>query len=55
MYIHIVLGEVREVHEIVIKDEVDDDVHVCRKCNMVFYNIQKYLEHKVKHDNFKVS
>ncbi|XP_060577562.1 transcription factor E4F1-like isoform X2 [Ruditapes philippinarum] len=47
-------GEVREIHEIIIKDEVDDDVHVCRRCNMVFYNIQKYLEHKVKHDNFKV-
>lgn len=32
----------------------DDDVHMCRKCNIIFYDVQKYLEHKVKHDNYKV-
>lgn len=35
--------------------ESDEDVHVCSKCNIAFYNIEAYLEHKIKHDNFKVA
>jgi len=42
-----------EIQEIYLEND-DDDVHMCRKCNIIFYDVQKYLEHKVKHDNYKV-
>lgn len=36
-------------------DEDDDDIHFCKKCKQVFNKIEAYLEHKVKHENFKVT
>ncbi|KAK6169185.1 hypothetical protein SNE40_020284 [Patella caerulea] len=36
-------------------DEDDEDIHFCKKCQKVFKSIESYLEHKVKHDNFKVT
>jgi predicted nucleic acid-binding Zn-ribbon protein len=35
-------------------DEDDDDIHFCKKCKKVFKKLEEYLEHKVKHDKFKV-
>ncbi|XP_048763104.2 transcription factor E4F1-like [Ostrea edulis] len=34
--------------------EGDEDIHLCKKCKLVFTNLSDYLQHKVKHDNFKV-
>ena len=36
-------------------DEDDDDIHFCKKCRQVFKKIEAYLEHKVKHDKFKMA
>ncbi|XP_076458436.1 uncharacterized protein LOC143292132 [Babylonia areolata] len=36
-------------------DEDDDDIHFCKKCKQVFKKLEAYLEHKVKHDKFKVA
>lgn len=34
--------------------EGDEDIHLCKKCKLVFTNLSDYLQHKVKHDNYKV-
>lgn len=36
-------------------DEDDEDIHFCKKCKQVFNKLDAYLEHKVKHENFKVA
>ncbi|KAK3583635.1 hypothetical protein CHS0354_039462 [Potamilus streckersoni] len=37
------------------REEDEADIHVCKKCNIIFYDIRLYLEHKVNHDNFRVT
>ncbi|XP_046379535.2 transcription factor E4F1-like [Haliotis rufescens] len=36
-------------------NDSDEDIHYCKKCKKVFTNIQAYLEHKIRHDNFKMT
>ena len=36
-------------------EDDDDDIHFCKKCKQVFKKLEDYLEHKVKHDKFKVA
>ncbi|KAL8564093.1 hypothetical protein ACOMHN_034570 [Nucella lapillus] len=36
-------------------DEDEDDIHFCKKCKQVFKKLEAYLEHKVKHDKYKVA
>lgn len=33
----------------------DEDIHVCKKCQITFTNLQDYLEHKIHHDNYRVT
>ncbi|KAK7507932.1 hypothetical protein BaRGS_00000897 [Batillaria attramentaria] len=44
-----------EAQGIATDDEDEDDIHFCKKCKQVFHKIEAYLEHKVKHDKFKVA
>ncbi|XP_021375430.1 transcription factor E4F1-like isoform X1 [Mizuhopecten yessoensis] len=36
-------------------NEGDEDIHFCKKCRIMFTSLEEYLQHKVKHDNFKVT
>lgn len=40
---------------VITDDDDEDDIHFCKKCKQVFNKIEAYLEHKVKHDKFKVA
>ena len=41
--------------EIDTDGEGDEDIHFCKRCRLMFTSLQDYLDHKVNHDNFKVS
>ncbi|XP_069125021.1 transcription factor E4F1-like [Argopecten irradians] len=36
-------------------NEGDEDIHYCKKCRIMFTSLEEYLQHKVKHDNYKVT